>query len=125
MKKIVTVITLLLAFTISANAQSNKVAHTKKSDSKEVVILSPTAAGQKDANAIADFLGLKATQREDFARLFEMKHQTLQNADASADRKREMLRTIVLKIEASIDGTQLAKLKANTTLYNQLVSANN
>ncbi|RTY90248.1 hypothetical protein [Flavobacterium sp. GT3R68] len=125
MKKIVTVITLLLAFTISANAQSNNDAQTKKSNSQEVVILSPTAAGQKDANALSDFLGLNDTQREDFARLFEMKHETMQNKDLSIERKKEMSRNVGLKIEASIDGTQLAKLKANTALYNQLIGANN
>lgn len=120
MKKIVTVITLLLAFTISANAQSTQKSIAK--DVKEVVTLSPTAAGQKDANAMADFLGLKDTQREDFARLFEMKHEIMQDANASVERKKEMARIVGLKIEASIDGTQLGKLKANTALYKQLTS---
>jgi hypothetical protein len=104
MKKIVALLTMLLAFTISANAQDSKTAE----------------AAKKDAQSAAEYLGLKSNQQEDFYRLFEQKHEVLQNPNMSAERKAEMSRIVGLKIKASLSAEQLAKLEANPELMKKL-----
>jgi hypothetical protein len=51
-----------------------------------------------------------------------MKHKVMQSTTETNDSKKEMSRIVGLKIEATLDSNQLEKLKANTALYNQLLS---
>ncbi len=97
--------TLLFAFTISANAQDQK---------------NYEEAAKKDAIALTEYLGLKETQQEDFFRLFKMKHETLQDPNISEERKNEMSKIVGLKIKASITPDQSAKLDNNPELMKQL-----
>jgi hypothetical protein len=120
MKKIVTVVTLMLAFTISANAQDKKNLQEKKADKKEVIVLSPVEAAKKDAAAIVEFLGLKESQEQDFVRLFEMKHQLMQDSEVSIERKKEMSIIVSHKIFASIENDQQVKLHSNPELLKKL-----
>jgi hypothetical protein len=122
MKKIVAALTLLLAFSISANAQDEKTTQEKKAYAKEKVALTPPEASRKDADAITEFLRLDAKMRENFVGLFRMKHEVMQDPSSTIERKKEMSRIVGLKIEASIDANLLQKLKANTALYQQLTS---
>ncbi len=110
----------MLAFGITANAQNKK--KTTTTETKEVVKLTPEEAGKKDGLAISKFLGLDENLTIAFCNLFEMKHQVMQNSTETNESKKEMSRIVGLKIEASIDSERLEKLKANTALYNQLLS---
>jgi hypothetical protein len=117
MKKLITVVTLLLAFSINATAQE------KKAVTKEVTEqLSPEIAAKKDAGELTEFLGLTETQNTDFARLFEMKHTTLQDKSLSQERKTEMSRIVDLKLRASLEEDQIKKLEENPTLLKKLVN---
>jgi hypothetical protein len=120
MKKIIIACFLMLAINVTANAQNKK--KTTTAESKEVVKLTPAEAGKKDGLAISEFLGLDNNLTIAFNGLFEMKHEVMQNPNETNESKKEMSRIVGLKIEASIDSNQLEKLKANTTLYNQLLS---
>jgi len=120
MKKIIIACFLMLAINVTANAQNKK--KTTTAESKEVVKLTPAEAGKKDGLAISEFLGLDNNLTIAFNALFEMKHEVMQNPNETNESKKEMSRIVGLKIEASIDSNQLEKLKANTTLYNQLLS---
>lgn len=120
MKKIIIASFLFLAIGITANAQNKK--KTTDAENKEVVKLTPEQAGKKDGFAISQFLGLDEKLTIAFSGLFEMKHEVMQNPNESNESKKEMSRIVGLKIEASIDSNQLEKLKANTALYNQLLS---
>ena len=121
MKKIVTVITLLLAFTISANAQSKKDSQTKKSGTKEAVITAkPSEAAMKDATMLTEYLDLNDTQKENFVGLFLMKHKLMQDPLATLESKIEMTRVVGLKISASIDDAQQKKLNTNPELLKTL-----
>jgi hypothetical protein len=51
-----------------------------------------------------------------------MKHEKMQSSTETNESKKEMSRIVGLKIEATIDYIQLERLKANTALYNQLLS---
>jgi hypothetical protein len=120
MKKIIIAGFLMFSFSVSVNAQSNK--KTVKVETNEVVILTPEQAAKKDAVAISEFLGLDENLRTAFTGLFEMKHNVMQSSSETVESRKEMSRIVGLKIEATIDSNQLEKLRANTVLYNQLLS---
>jgi hypothetical protein len=120
MKKIIIACFLMLAVSITANAQNKK--KTTGDVSKEVVKLTPAEAGKKDGVAISQFLGLDENLTIAFCNLFEMKHEVMLSATETNESKKEMSRIVGLKIEATIDSERLEKLKANTSLYNQLLS---
>jgi hypothetical protein len=120
MKKIIIACFLILAFNSTANSQNKK--KTSNNETKEVVKLTPEQAGIKDGDAISKFLGLDENLTIAFYGLFEMKHKVMQSSSETNESKKEMSRIVGLKIEAGIDSNQLEKLKANTALYNQLLS---
>jgi hypothetical protein len=121
MKKIIIACLLMFAVSITANAQ-NKKKNSSTETTKEVGKLTPAEAGKKDGIAISQFLGLDENLTIAFSNLFEMKHEKMQNPSETNESKKEMSRIVGLKIEATIDSNQLEKLKANTVLYNQLLS---
>lgn len=121
MKKIIIAGIFALTYSVSASAQSKK--EVVKSNKIEVVSMTPEQAAKKDGVAISEFLGLDETKTEDFIRLFIMKHQVMQDKSGTIESRREMSRIVGLKIEASIDSKKLEKLKSNTELYNQVISA--
>lgn len=118
MKKLITVVILMLAFSINANAQDKKVA-VKEVPVKEYA---PDVAGKKDAIALAQCVGLSDTQIDDFARLFIMKHETLQIKELSQERKTELSRVMEAKIRGTLNGIQMDKLEANTALFKTLIN---
>ena len=107
MKKIFFALSLMLAFTINANAQENKS--------------NAQVNAKKESLELAQVVGISGTQVADFERLFEMKHQTLEIKDLSVERRTEMIRIMDLKIRASLTSEQMTKLEANTALYNKLI----
>lgn len=109
MKKFIAVLTLMLAFTINANAQ----------DKKE---LTTAEKGKKEAAALSEFLGLDATITADFERLFEHKHRTLSDKTLSPERRAEVSRIIEMKISATLNDEQMEKLRANKELLKTLTS---
>ena len=120
MKKIIIASFLMFSFSVSVNAQSKK--KTVVAVTKEVISLTPEQAAKKDAVAISEFLGLDENLRTAFTGLFEMKHNVMQSSTETFESRKEMSRIVGLKIEATISSYQLEKLKANTALYNQLLS---
>jgi len=118
MKKLITVVILMLAFSINANAQDKKVA-VKEVPVKEYA---SDVAGKKDASSLAECVGLSDIQIDDFARLFIMKHETLQIKGLSQERKTELSRVMEAKIRGTLNGTQMNKLEANTALFKTLIN---
>ena len=109
MKKLIAVVTLLLAFSINANAQ----------DKSE---LTSTDKGKKEAAMLTEYLGLNDTQNADFTRLFTQKYTVLEDKTLSAERKQELSRVIDAKIRASLDGNQIEKLEKNPELLKKLIN---
>ncbi len=109
MKKIIAVLTLLFAFTVSANAQDRK--------------MNAEEAAKYEAHLMGEYLGLKGTQQDDFVRLFEMKHQTLNDASLSPERKAEMSRIVEMKIRASLTADQISKLESNPEMMARMTGA--
>ena len=109
MKKIITALTLVLVFSINANAQDKK---TPSSAEK----------GKKEATELTKYLELNETQNADFERLFEQKHRTLEESDLSPERKVELARVIEAKIRASLDAKQTEQLEKNSVLFKKLIN---
>lgn len=109
MKKLVAILTLMLAFSINANAQ-DKYEPTSKEK------------GTKEAAMLTELLGLSDTQNADFARLFIQKHTILQDKSITAERKQELSRVIEAKIKATLDGNQIEKLEKNPDLLKKLIN---
>lgn len=109
MKKFIAALTLLLAFTINANAQEKKE-------------LTSAEKAKKEAVALSQFLGLNDTQTADFQRLFEQKHRTLEDKTISQERRAEVSRIIEMKISATITDDQMTKLRQNKELFKELIT---
>lgn len=108
MKKIIAALTLMLTFSISANAQDRGTS-------------SAHDLGKKQAAELTEFLGLDAVQSENFARLFEHKISVLDDINLTQERKDEFSRVVESKIRASLDENQMGKLEKNTALFKKLI----
>lgn len=109
MKKLIAVLTLFFAFVVHSNAQDKKVSED---------------ASRADAVKLTEFVGLNATQEDDFTRLFQMKYKVLNDPSASIDSKKEMTRIVEMKIRATLNSDQLQRLDANPELFAKLTGAN-
>ena len=109
MRKLIAVVALFFAFTISTQAQEAK---------KEA---NPQALAKQEAHKLQDFLALDGEKTKNFYRLFENKHKRAQQMETAEEKAK--LRTIIqAKIDASLDADQLQRLKANTELYEDLLN---
>ena len=124
MRKLIAAVTLMLAFSINANAQDKKTAVKDVKNVKELTAepLDPQTASKKDAGQLGEFLGLNDTEIMNFQRLFEMKQTVLQDKNMSEERKTEMRRVVEAKIRATLDGNQMQKLESNTELFKKLLN---
>jgi hypothetical protein len=103
MKKLIAVLTLFLAFAFNANAQENK-----KMDALN--------AAKLDAVKMSESLNLTAEQQDQFISLFVMKHQTMNDPAATAEKKKEVTKIMDAKIRATLTAEQIQKLDANPAL---------
>lgn len=106
MKKLLFILTMIFAFSLNANAQESKLTAQEKA--------------KKEAAMLATTVGLTDSQQEDFYRLFEMKYQTLEDKELSAERKKEFLNIVMMKIQATLDSNQMKKLENNTALMDRI-----
>ena len=111
MKKLIAALTLLLAFSINANAQERKLAPSTSESLK---------LGQKDADELTKLVGLTEIQNQDYARLFEHKYRTLENKDLPQERKDVLAKVIEDKMRAGLDAKQLEILDKNPELVKKL-----
>lgn len=112
MKKIVVALTLLLAFSINANAQ-------EKTGYKG---MNSTEIAKKQAAQLAECVGLDKTLQNSFENLFEQKFMILDDKKATPERKLEMSRIVEAKIRASLDANQTNKLEKNPDLLKALIN---
>jgi hypothetical protein len=109
MKKLIAALTLLLAFSINANAQDKKS-------------VTSSEKGKKEAAELTEYLGLDQTMSENFFRLFEQKNSILEDKSISQERKTELARVIEAKIRATLDAKQMDKLDKNPALLKKLTN---
>ena len=118
MKKIIAVVTLLLAFSVTSNAQSKLVPVANGIEKKE---LSPEVAAKNDALELQKFLELDDTQTQNMARLFEKKYTVLREPSLSDERKAELSRIIEAKLRATLSPEKMEKLEKNKDLMKRII----
>lgn len=117
MKKIITILTLTLAFSLNANAQDKKVVSKEEVTKKE---LSPEVAAKNDAYELIRFLGLEENKLGIYTNLFTKKYKVLAEEGLTPERKEELTRVIDAKLRASLTPEQMEKLDKNSELLAKL-----
>lgn len=121
MKKIIALLVVTLAFSLTANAQQKKATATKAAVKKELTSEQKIQqAAKKDLNTLTGIVtSLSQTQKDDFYSLFESKHKWL-SEETSNDRKAEISKSIHAKIHAGLSPDDIEKLEKNPAVIRQL-----
>lgn len=106
MKKLVSLFVFILAFSFNTNAQGLKTAEE---------------LGKQDAQAVAKYLEISGQVVTDLQGLFTMKHETLLMEGISADRKKVLAEIVEAKLVATLDPTDIEKLKLEPEMYKKLI----
>ncbi|QYJ68471.1 hypothetical protein [Flavobacterium litorale] len=118
MKKIIAIVTIMLALGYSANAQQRNATTAVKQQNVEKVAIQKAA--QKDLKALSDFVQLDDNQKQAFLGLFEYKHRDLATPNFSQERKDILAEVMEAKLNATLTADQAEKLSKNTALLQQL-----
>ncbi len=110
MKKILSILVLLLAFTINANAQEKEF---KKVDEK--------VEAKNNLAALSEVVQLDGKLSQDLFGLFEYKYRNL-NENLSAERKAELAHIIELKLRATLDSKQMEAIESRQGLLKKLTN---
>ncbi len=105
MKKLIALVTMVLAFTVSAQAQDKKSAHNE--------------AAQKDVAALIEKVQVDQTLKQDMYTLMVMKHEMLATAKTPAD-KQKVSDMIEHKLLSGVSKEQRKALTDNPALLKQL-----
>lgn len=106
MKKIIAVLTMVLAFTISANAQDKKV--------------SSQDAAQKDITALAAKVTLSEDLKRDLTTLMVMKHDAKADNKLTPEQKANALKQYEKKLLSALSKEQKETLMKNPELLKKL-----
>ena len=117
MKKLIAVLTLLFAFTITANAQNKKAAATAPVAKEKV---SSDAAAKKDVAALIAKVTISESLKNDMYTLMVMKHDALSDAKLTAAQKEEVSQKLVRKMLNGLSTEQRIQVEADSVLLNQL-----
>lgn len=107
MKKIIAVVTMLLAFTISANAQDKKV--------------SSQEAAQKDIATLASKITLPEDLKKDLTTLMVMKHDAKSDVTLTQAQKENALNAYERKLLSALSKEQQETLKKNPEFLRKLM----
>ncbi len=105
MRKLIAVVTLMLAFSASAQAQDKKSNHND--------------AAQKDVAALIEKVQVDQTLKQDMYTLMVMKHEMLASAKSPAE-KQKVSEMVEHKILSGVSKEQQKALKDNPALLKQL-----
>ena len=114
MKKIVSILVLLLTFSINAQAQTEK---------KEQEKIKPEIAAKADVEALTKVIPSNGTETYfgDLYQLFLKKHNDL-NSATTINEKKQVSQIIAAKLETSFTEEQIKKIKDVPGLYERLVN---
>jgi hypothetical protein len=106
MKKIIAVVTLLLAFTINANAQEKKVTNNQ--------------AAKNDITALASKVKISEILQADLVTLMTMKHDVLSDNTLTKEQKENALKSFEHKLMSGLSPEQRTELAKYPALMKQL-----
>lgn len=107
MKKYIAAFAFFLTATISMNAQNQEATYQ--------------TLAKKDMAELSQIVNLQESQKEDFFRLFEMKHEVTSNKNMSQERKTVMIQVIEAKIRGTLSAEQMAILESKPEVLNRLI----
>lgn len=117
MKKIVSIVVLMIAFSFSANAQSNlKLESDSKSKDQNVKEM---AYGE--LRELSSVVELSPEQKNDFLTLFVMRNEAVNNAK-SYEEKTAVYERYGQKLLSGLSEEQSKKFSENKELYNRLTN---
>ena len=117
MKKIVSIVLLMVAFGFSGNAQSNlKLESDTKSRDQKV---NPKEEAYKDVKELSNLLELSPEVTNSFLEMLVMRNEALINAK-SDEEKRIVYDRFGKKLLSSLNDEQLKKLHSNKELHFKL-----
>ncbi|WP_338409111.1 hypothetical protein [uncultured Flavobacterium sp.] len=106
MKKIISLFVFIIALSFNANAQE---------------VISAEVLAKQDAYELAQYLEINGTIVTDLQSLFKMKHETLLTEGISEERIQVLSEMIEHKLAATLNASQIEKLKADPELYKKLI----
>ncbi len=126
MKKIFLVFTILFAFSINCNAQTQKAVVQKNNVNltQNVVEekLSFEAKAQKNIAELSSFLSMTPEMTLTLTQLFTTKFKMLEKVEGLAIERRQYINTIIeRKLESTLDSNSFEKIKSNKQLFKNLV----
>ena len=120
MKKIFTLLVVMLAFGFSANAQEKSVRPVQRTALTAEKQESIKQAAIKDADALARVVSFTGTtKKDDYVRLFETKHR-MYAQDLSDERKAQVAQSIEMKLKASLTADEIQKIETTPGLMKRL-----
>ena len=106
MKKVIALVTLLLAFTINVNAQEKKI--------------SAQESAKNDVMALASKVQISETLQQDLITLMTMKHETMSDATLSKEKKESARQAYEYKLMSGLSPEQRIQLAKYPDLLKQL-----
>lgn len=121
MKNLFLSISFLL--TVGVTAQNKKATVQKPLAMSEVQagVVSNEAASKRNMAALTSFVSISPEIQVQLAELFTTKYRMLSEVSNSDERKKYIADIIAAKLEASLDGNLLSKIKSNAVLYQSLL----
>ncbi len=121
MKKIIFTLSILMS--IGSSAQMKKVTVQKTGTASEVTTtaVSNEMAAKLNMNALTKFVTISPEMQSQLLELFTTKYRMLAEVANSDERKKYIADIIAAKLEGSLDGNLLSKIKSNTSLYQSLL----
>lgn len=121
MKNLFLSISFLL--TVGVTAQNKKATVQKPLAMAEVQagVVSNEAASKRNMAALTSFVSISPEIQVQLAELFTTKYRMLSEVSNSDERKKYIADIIAAKLEASLDGNLLSKIKSNAALYQSLL----
>ncbi len=121
MKNLFLSISFLL--TVGVTAQNKKATVQKPLAMSEVQagVVSNEAASKRNMAALTSFVSISPEIQVQLAELFTTKYRMLSEVSNSDERKKYIADIIAAKLEASLDGNLLSKIKSNAALYQSLL----
>lgn len=117
MKKIVSIVVLLVAFGFSSNAQSN-LKMESDSKTKEVNTKEMAYTELRELSSVIEF---SPEQKNDFISLFMMRNEAVNNAK-TYEEKASVYERFGQKFLSGLSEEQTKKLSENKELYNKLTN---
>lgn len=108
MKKIIAILALFLAFSVTSNAQETKKAVTTQRSATD------------DAKELSTTVKMDDSLLKDFTTLLSMRADALSSAATEADRK-AIFERFAKKMQGGLSQEQLEQLKTNKALYESLM----